>query len=75
MSELPGMWEEADFLHGATDMPGDVHYRAQAEGVNGWVDGGLFTSREQAEADAARLARQYGVPTRVVVETSEGGRR
>ena len=49
-----------------------VKYRAQAKGVNGWVDGALFGKRERAEAAAARLARQYGVPTRVVeIDTTD----
>lgn len=41
-------------------------FRAQVHGVNGWVDGGLFTRRKGAEKDAARLADLFDRPVRVL---------
>lgn len=41
-------------------------YRAQVEGVSGWVDGGLFADKTDAQADAERLAGIYDATTRVI---------
>lgn len=44
-----------------------MKYRAQGySNVNGWVDGGLFGRRKDAEADAERLARIYNIEGRVI---------
>jgi hypothetical protein len=47
-----------------------IRYRAQVQGVNGWVDGGLFVKREDAVTDGVRLAALYQAPTRVIEETT-----
>ncbi len=44
-------------------------YRAQARGLSGWVDGGLFIRRQAAESDAQRMAALYGTEVRVVSES------
>lgn len=41
-------------------------YRAQVLGVNGWVDGVLYTTRKDAEKDAEHLAEFYGREVRIV---------
>lgn len=41
-------------------------FRAQVHGVNGWVDGGLFARRKDAETNAADLAEQYASEVRVL---------
>jgi hypothetical protein len=43
-----------------------VRYRAQALGVSGWVDEGLFIRRQDAERDALRMALAYATVTRVI---------
>lgn len=50
----------------AEDASNLSRYRAQVLGVNGWVDGGLFTREKEAMKDAERLADLFGLPTRVV---------
>lgn len=43
-----------------------VRFRAQVLGVNGWVDGGQFGRRKDADADAARMTALYDREVRVV---------
>lgn len=45
-------------------------FRAQCMALDGarWIDGGLFASQKHADADADRLAAQYGTETRVEVQ-------
>lgn len=47
-------------------MSDPERFRAQVHGVNGWVDGGLFVRRKDAERDAARLSDLFNRPVRVL---------
>jgi hypothetical protein len=56
-------------------MVTEAKYRAQVRSNDGqrWVDGGLFGLRQRAEADAERLAEQYGNEAVVAVaDLTEG---
>ena len=54
------------------DFRDDFRLRAQVEGVNGWVDGGLYGRRALATQDAERLAVRFpGHATRVVVVVND----
>lgn len=52
------------------DESAALGFRAQVRSNDGsvWVNGGLFTKRKNAEADAQRLVEQYGNEVRVIEE-------
>ena len=61
-------WTTCQSCRGTGDGEHETHYRAQVMGPDGWVDGGLFTRRQDAEADAAELAHLHDAETQVVIE-------
>ncbi|WP_258334792.1 hypothetical protein [Escherichia coli] len=41
-------------------------FRAQVRGVNGWVDGGLYARRKDAERNTTDLAERFDAEVRIL---------